>query len=133
MYYIDEINPTQITTDAINKSLENLDPYTRYYDEQAIEDATINRRGSYGGIGVTSYNYDKETFIKEVYENSPAHKSGLKSGDQIIKINDVWVNEIEIKTISSLMRGMPDSKILLKIKRNQTNLDIEITRNSSEV
>ena len=133
MHYIDEINPAQLTSDAINTSLKNLDPYTKYYDEQGIEDATINRRGSYGGIGVSSSTYDKEVFIREVYQNSPAHKSGLKAGDQIIKIDDIWVNEIEKEAISSLMRGMPGTKVSLKIKRNQETLTVDVTRNSVEV
>lgn len=133
MYYVDDINPSQLTTDAINQSLKNLDPYTRYYDEQTIEDATIEKRGAYGGIGASSSFYNKELFIKEVYEDSPAQKSGLKAGDQIIQIDDVLVEDLEKKTLNSLLRGMPDTKVTLKIKRHTELLDIEITRNSIEI
>ncbi len=34
MYYIDEINPAKLTEKSVNHMLSNLDPYTRYYDEQ---------------------------------------------------------------------------------------------------
>ena len=37
MHYIDEINPSQLTSEAINQSLKNLDPYTRYFDEQGVK------------------------------------------------------------------------------------------------
>ena len=33
LYYIDEINPAELTEKAINEMLDELDPYTRYYDE----------------------------------------------------------------------------------------------------
>ncbi len=133
MHYIDEINPSQLTTDAINQSLKNLDPYTRYFDEQGVEDAMIKRRGSYGGIGSSSLFINKKLFIREVYEGTPADKAGLKAGDQILKIDDVWVKDFEGKSISSLLKGLPETKVNVKVKRNNKELDIEITRNNIDI
>ena len=133
MYYIDDINPAQLTTDAINTSLKNLDPYTHYFDEQGVEDVMIRRRGSYGGIGASSSFINKELFIREVYEGTPAQKSGLKAGDQIIKIDDVWVKDFDGKAINSLLKGLPDTKVKVKVIRNKEKLDIEITRNNIEI
>ena len=36
MYYIDEINPAKLTDTAIKNMLNDLDPYTRFYDEQGL-------------------------------------------------------------------------------------------------
>jgi len=132
-YYIDEINPSQLTTNAINETLKNLDPYTRYIDEQGIEDVMIKRRGSYGGIGARSSFLDKELFVREVYEGTPAQKAGLKAGDEIIKIDDVWVKDYEGKAINSLLKGLPDTKVKVKVNRNNKKIDIDITRNNIEI
>jgi carboxyl-terminal processing protease len=132
-YYIDDINPSQLTTDAINESLKNLDPYTRYFDEQGVEDAMIKRRGSYGGIGASSSFLNKELFVREVYEGTPAQKAGLKAGDQIIKIDNVWVKDFEGKAINSLLKGLPDTKVNVKVNRNDEKIDIEIIRNNIEI
>ena len=133
MHYIDEINPSQLTSEAINQSLKNLDPYTRYFDEQGVEDAKIKRRGSYGGIGASSSFINKKLFIREVYEGTPSQKAGLKAGDQILKIDDVWVKDYEGKAINSLLKGLPDTKVNVKVNRNGEKTDIEITRNKIEV
>ncbi|HIE45873.1 MAG TPA: S41 family peptidase, partial [Flavobacteriaceae bacterium] len=133
MYYIDEINPSQLTSEAINQSLKNLDPYTRYFDEQGVEDAKIKRRGSYGGIGSSSSFINKKLFVREVYEGTPSQKAGLKAGDQILKIDDVWVKDYEGKAINSLLKGLPDTKVNVKVNRNGEKIDIEITRNKIEV
>ena len=133
MYYIDEVNPTQLTSDAINSALKKLDPYTRYYDEQGVEDYKIKSRGSYGGIGAASSFYKKELFIREVYENSPAADAGLKAGDQIIKINDALVKDFEGKSISSLLKGLPDTTLGIRIKRNNKEIDVDITRKTIEI
>ena len=34
MYYIDEVNPAELTNKAIQNTLKDLDPYTSFYDEQ---------------------------------------------------------------------------------------------------
>lgn len=133
MHYIDEVNPTQMTSDAVNKMLENLDPYTRYYDEQGVEDYKIKSRGEYGGIGAKSRFKDKQLFIHEVYEDNPAAKAGLKAGDEIIKINNIEVKDFEDKSISTLLKGLPDTKVNLTIKRNGKKIETEITRKTIEI
>ncbi len=133
MYYIDEINPAQLTSDSLNKMLKGLDPYTNYYDEQAVEDAKIRSRGSYGGIGASSSFKDKKLIIREVYQDTPASESGLQAGDEIIKIDDVIVKDFEGKAIHSLMKGLPDTKVSLTIKRNDKILVKEITRATIEI
>ena len=39
MYYVNEINPAELTTRALKKTLKDLDPYTNYFDEQDVEAA----------------------------------------------------------------------------------------------
>ena len=69
-------------------TLENLDPYTNYYDEQQVEEARVRREGEYAGIGV-SVNYgDKGITLIEVYKGFEADKKGLKAGDIIIKVGN---------------------------------------------
>ncbi len=133
MYYIDEVNPAQLTSDAINKTLKELDPYTRYYDEQGVEDYKIKSRGSYGGIGAISSFYKKELFIREVYENSPASKAGLKAGDQIVKIGDMKVADFEGKAITSLLKGLPDTEVKVRVIRNGKKIKATITRATIEI
>ena len=38
IYYIDEINPAELTSKAIKNTLEELDPYTNYFDEQEVQE-----------------------------------------------------------------------------------------------
>lgn len=85
LYYVDEINPAEVMEQAIQNTLSNLDPYTRFYDEQGVIDARISSEGSYGGIGATIVYRNRILKIREIFENNPAHKSGLKVGDDIIE------------------------------------------------
>lgn len=132
MYYIDEVNPAKLTSNAINYMLQNLDPYTRYYDEQGVEGARIEQAGEYGGIGVvTKYNNNTLT-IREILKNSPAEKLGIKAGDKILRINDVIVKDFEGKGISTLLNGLPKTKVKLQIERQNKKIKLELTRKKIE-
>ena len=84
LYYIDEINPAELTEKAITEMLEDLDPYTRYYDEQGVEEVKINSSGEYSGIGAESRYYDRKLVISEIYEGYSAEVEGIKVGDEIM-------------------------------------------------
>ena len=79
IYYVDEINPAELTKQAINNTLENLDPYTQYYDEQGVEDARITSSGEYGGIGALTRFKDNKLTIREILKDSPAEKAAIKN------------------------------------------------------
>lgn len=128
LYYIDEINPAELTEKAINEMLDDLDPYTRYYDEQGVEEVKINSSGEYSGIGAESRYYDNKLVIAEIYEGYSAEEQGIKVGDEIIKIDDIFVNDYDNDRISALLKGVPESTVNLVIKRQKKELNFTVTR-----
>ncbi len=133
MYYMNGINPGELNSKAMETMLKQLDPYTVFYDEQKIEDVRIRRAGEYSGIGASTRYKDKHLFITEVHEGTPAAKAGLKAGDEIIQIDDELVESYEDSSVNSLLRGLPDSKVDLKIIRQGKTLDFNITRSKIDL
>ena len=128
MYYIDEINPAELTDSAINNMLNDLDPYTRFYDEQGVEEVKINSLGEYSGIGAQSKYYNHKLVLVEVYEGFSANKAGLKIGDQIIKIDNIVIEDYEGNEVSALLKGAVDTDVNLVIKRQDKILNFTIKR-----
>ncbi len=128
MYYIDEINPAELTEKSMNHMLSGLDPYTRYYDEQGVEDARITSTGEYGGIGAVSRYKNKVLTIREILKNSPAEKAGIRVGDKILKIENAMVKDFEDESISALLNGLPNTNVKLQIERQNKILSIEVIR-----
>lgn len=128
MYYIDEINPAEITTKAIKNTLKDLDPYTNFYNEQDVEDAKINREGEYGGIGVAVYYTKKGIQISEVYKGYSADKAALKAGDVIISVNNQSLKNMERDQLSVFLKGIPKSVFSVEIERQGSIIKKELTR-----
>jgi carboxyl-terminal processing protease len=115
--YADDINPTDLVTKAINGMLEGLDPYSVYYPESKIEEMKLATTGQYGGIGALIQQHGKNVVIAEPYENSPAHKTGLRAGDIIQKINGQNVQDKNTEEISTILRGQPGTTLNIEIER----------------
>lgn len=128
MYYIDAVNPAKLSNKAISSMLESLDPYTRYYDEQGVEDARIAATGEYGGIGVVTRYKNNNLTIRELLKNSPTEKAGIKPGDKILKINDIEVRDFDETGVAALLNGLPNTKVKLQIERQNKKMELSVVR-----
>ena len=116
-YYVDEINPNKLTKNSIDAMLKNLDPYTNFYAEDQIEDYRTMTTGQYTGIGAVVSNAKGKHIIYSILEGSPAEKSGLHIGDEIIKIDGVDLKARKDADPDKLMKGQAGSSVKLAVSR----------------
>jgi carboxyl-terminal processing protease len=129
-YYVDEVNPNQLMKTGIDAMLASLDPYTNYIPEDDIEDYRTMTTGQYGGIGAIIGNRNGKNLIMMPYEGFPAHKSGLKIGDEILKVDGIDVTDKNTSDISQLLKGQANTKLVVTISRfgQDEAMEIEIMR-----
>ena len=89
LYYVDEVNPNRMVKTSIDAMLKALDPYTNFFAEDEIEDYMTMTTGRYNGIGALIGHRQGKSIVLMVYEGTPAEKSGLQIGDEVIKIDGV--------------------------------------------
>ncbi|WP_340064083.1 S41 family peptidase [Ascidiimonas aurantiaca] len=132
MNYVDDTNPAELMDTAIKGMLDDLDPYTRYLNEQDVEAYKINNAGEYSGIGAIVRSYDNKLLIVEPYKGYPADLAGLKAGDEIIKIGDIEVADFK-DDASELLKGAVKSKVAITYKRQGKTESTMLTRDEIEV
>jgi len=132
MNYVDEVTPSILMDKAIKGMLVDLDPYTMYWDEQAIEDALINNSGAYTGIGASARAEKTKIIITEPYKDYPADKAGLKAGDEIIKIGSVRIADFE-NDAGELLKGVSGSEVEVTYVRQGKTNTTTITRSSVDI
>ena len=73
--------------------------------------------------------------VTELFEESPAYKSGVRLGDQIMSVGGKSVIGKTKEEITTLMQGAADSNLDVMIKRpgESTELPFSITRGEVDV
>lgn len=132
MNYVDEVTPATLMDKAIKGMLEDLDPYTVYWNEQQVEDAKINNAGVYTGIGATAQTKKDKIIIIEPYKDYPADNAGLKAGDEIVKIGNITIANFE-EDAGELLKGASGSTVELTYERQGKTNTVTITRGAVDV
>src|SRR5690554_3681412 len=132
MNYVDQTNPGELMDVAIKKMLEELDPYTVYFNEADVVRFRINSSGEYTGIGATINRKDGRVIIKEVFKDYAADKAGLKAGDEITHVGEIKLEDYKEDT-SQLLSGARNTKIGITYKRQGKSYQGEITLDAVDV
>lgn len=133
--YINEVDKEKLKEAAINGMMSSLgDKHTSYFDEEESETFQDELNGYFVGIGVGVYKKEnKPVTISEIYKNSPANKSGLKKGDQLLKINGEDVTKFSTGQISEMIKGKEGKTFIILIKRGKEEKEIKLTTGKVEI
>ncbi|WP_378186081.1 S41 family peptidase [Aquimarina sp. W85] len=132
MNYVDETNPAELMDTAITAMLDDLDPYTKYWNEQDVEASKIRNAGEYTGIGATVKTGKHSIVIVEPYKDYPADKAGLKAGDEIIKIGDIDISNFD-EDAGELLKGASGTNVSITYRRQGKINTTLLTRDEIEV
>ena len=115
--YVDEINQSESMDSAINGLLQSLDPYSAYMSPEIFNEMQTETSGEFGGLGIEVSMESGVVKVISPIDDTPASRAGIKSGDYIVKINDVQVQGKSLSEAVDLMRGPVGSGIELTIRR----------------
>ena len=132
MNYVDEVTPATLMDKAITGMLEDLDPYTVYWNEQEVQDARIKNSGAYTGIGASVKTLKDKIIIMETFKAYPADKAGLKVGDEIIKVGNTVLSNFD-DDAGELLKGAAGSTVELTFKRQGATKTTTLTRQKVDV
>ncbi len=132
MNYVDETNPAELMDTAIKNMLDDLDPYTKFLNEQDVEAYKINNAGKYSGIGALVRSYNNKLLIIEPYQDYPADKAGLKAGDEIIQIGDILISDFK-DDATELLKGARNTSVEVAFVRQGKTMTTTIEREAIEV
>ena len=118
--YIHELDVTELTTRIIDSMLSNFDPYTEYYQQKDLEDLSLKTEGEFSGVGLEIYMYEDQLTVVSPIEGSPASRSGIYTGDAIMKIDGEPTSGLELKDATSKIRGKAGTEVILTIKKPNT-------------
>ncbi len=133
--YVDgNIDPSKLSQGTVRGLIASLnDPFSTYYDPTQYKRLQQSYQGQYSGIGVyltfgTSY-----PVITGTVPGSPASQSGLKSGDNIVKVGDTDMKGVSADQATTLIQGADGTKVTLTISRGTQTFTVTLTRSEIHV
>ena len=128
--YVDEVETKQLIEGAINGMLAALDPHSAYLTPDLYKELQVDTKGSFGGLGIEITTRNGMLTIVSPIEDTPAYRAGLKSGDEIMKIDGEFTKDMTLVDAVKKMRGPKETKVTLTLKREtQAELfDVTLTR-----
>jgi carboxyl-terminal processing protease len=110
------------------------DPYTVYLNPKNAKMLADDLKGSLSGIGAEVGIRNKLLTIIAPLPGTPAARSGLRSGDVVVKINNTDPTGLSLDEAVSKIRGPKGSKVTLNISRsNGKPFDVVIIRENITV
>lgn len=131
--YVEPIDSEKMVKAGITGMMGKLDPYSQYLSGPDFEYLMQETQGEYCGIGVTLENRRDSLCVTSTYESGPARNGGLHVGDRILRVDTVNVLGKTKSQCLNLLRGEPDSKVVLKVRRPPLNKDIKIVLKRAEL
>lgn len=134
--YYKNIDANELLQSGIEGMIDYLgDPYASYMDASESQEFNEKVEGEYSGIGAeVTYNYKTEVVsIGRVFDNSSAQKEGLMTGDVLLSVDGKEVKGLTISEIASLVKGKKGTKVTLKVKRNDLEMNFTLTRGMVDI
>ena len=115
--YVEEVDTKKLIYGAINGMLAALDPHSSFMPPDTYKELKLDTKGEFGGLGIEISIKDAMLTVISPIEDTPAYRAGVKSGDQILKIDDKFTKDLSIMDAVKKMRGNKGSKVTLTIMR----------------
>lgn len=128
--YVDEVDTTELMQGAINGMIRSLDPHSSFMTPDSYKELEVETQGHFGGVGIEIMIIKDVLTIVSPIEDTPAFLAGLKSGDQILKIDGKSTKDISIVDAVKKLRGPKDTKVTITIWREKMPApqDVTLTR-----
>src|SRR5580658_8654178 len=131
--YVNPVDDHQLLQAAVRGMVSSLDPYSAYLDGDEYDEIKISSSGQYSGVGIEVSMEDDQVVVIAPFEDSPAARAGIRSGDIIVTIDGVPVNSTTLDDTIGRMRGAEGTQVKIGIMRDGNAEPLIFTLKRSKV
>lgn len=126
--YVEEVDPKQLSEDAIRAMLKDLDPHSIFIDASHFKDVREEYEGAFGGIGIWfDVAVDDTAQVTSTLPDSPGEHVGLMPRDRMTAVDDSNIVGLNSLQIQDLIKGPVGTDVRLTVHRPGLDEPIEFT------
>ena len=112
----------------------SLDEYSSYLTADQLTDVYSQIEGNFVGLGIELKAAEQALAIVRVIPNSPAERSGIKSGDRITAVDGHSVRELNTDQAAELLQGREGSMVeVVVVSPNESPRKLRVRREHVDV
>src|SRR5881396_3139571 len=115
--YAGDVDFNKLAKASILGMLHTLDPHSNYFDAKEWEKIQQDQRSRYSGIGSTIAQRNDKVYIMSPFDGTPAHRGGVRYGDQIVQINGESTETWTSTQVSGKLIGPEGTPVTVKVRR----------------
>lgn len=130
-YYYEDVDEDAMLENAAVGLMAGIgDVYSVYYTKEEMAKFNEETEGKYAGIGcqLLADPESKLITVTRVFKGSPAETAGIRAGDKIVYVNDVYYTAYEMDEAVSVMRGTPGESVKVTVLRDLETIDFDVMR-----
>jgi carboxyl-terminal processing protease len=133
--YVEPVEDAELIESAVRGMVTDLDAHSQYLDCDEYEEVRISTTGNYSGVGLEVHMDNGEVQVVSAIDDTPAARSGLRSGDVIVSIDGIVLTENNFSEAANLMRGKAGTAVDLMVRRDAEDalLEFSLERNNVQV
>ncbi len=108
---------------AIRGMLQSLDPHSNFVSAElsaTLPPAMQDRTGN-ATVGLVISRRDGMVKVVAAYDDSPAARAGIVSGDEILEVNGKSADALSVDEIDAMLEGEPGETVEVTVRRVETN------------
>ena len=126
--YVEPLDDAELLESAIRGMVSDLDAHSQYLDAGEYRDIRVSTTGSYTGIGIEVDDVDGKVIVVAPFAGSPAARSGIRSGDQIVAVDGESLDGSNLQDTIGHLRGNAGSRVKVSVLRDDQVIDHEMRR-----
>ena len=128
--YVEPIDETTMTENAIRGIVDGLDKHSSFLDASALRDLREETTGSFGGIGIDVGLVKGYITVIAPLDDTPAARAGLRAGDTLIEVDHRSLKGRTIRETVKDLRGEPGTAVHVRVRRDgaAAPVDFELVR-----
>jgi C-terminal peptidase (prc) len=128
--YIDKVDSDNLVYNAVRGMLGTLDPHSSFFSPKEYAQMRERQEGRYYGIGVSIQAIDGDITAMQVFEQSPAHKKGIRRGDVLAKVAGEDAKGWSVDQAMHTLRGAKGTNVDVGVRRRGYDqlIPIQLTR-----
>lgn len=125
--YVEKPDEKKLLEDAIRGMLSGLDPHSNFLNLEEFKELRVGTTGQFGGLGIEVGMENGFVKVISPIDDTPAKRAGVLAGDLVVRLNDKPVKGMTLSDAVKIMRGKPNTDILLTIIREGEEKPLKIT------